>query len=218
MSTRKTTQNYQQVFPNYCKYSPFLTNANSLEEFIRQRIPVMDRWTSFVKLCLQIIIILLYIPQCTNADTILKQTISQVLSNEQWAKVRLLTVSYPENFLKTETSIFSRSLVVEGERMKSLMTRKTTESLGCSFNCVWELDRHNSLGDCPDNEKALYIFQKLVELEKSDAPFKDTYSCFKDLILNFYNEVSDDFFYLSTVEHWILIWESQMLNACALNV
>ena len=126
--------------------------------------------------------LLLYIPQCTNADTILKQTISQVLSNEQWAKVRLLTVSYPENFLKTETSIFSRSLVVEGERMKSLMTRKTTESLGCSFNCVWELDRHNSLGDCPDNEKALYIFQKLVELEKSDAPFKDTVISYIELL------------------------------------
>ena len=113
----------------------------------------MDRWTRFVKPSLQIIIIFC----CTshNAETILKQTISQVLSNEQWAKLRLLTVSYPENFLKTETSISSQSLVVEGERMKSLMTRKTTESLGCSFN--WELDRHNSLGDCPDNEKALYI-------------------------------------------------------------
>ena len=127
--------------------------------------------------------LLLYLPQCTNAETMLKQTISQVLSNEQWAKVRLLTVSYPENFLKTETSIFSpRSLIVEGERMKSLMTRKTTEKLGCSFKCVWELDRHNSLGDCPDNEKALYIFQKLVELEKSDAPFKDTVISYFELL------------------------------------
>ena len=127
--------------------------------------------------------VLLYLPQSTNAETMLKQTISQVLSNEQWAKVRLLTVSYPENFLKTETSTFChRSLIVEGERMKSLMTRKTTESLGCSFNCVWELNRHNSLGDCPDNEKALYIFQKLVELEKSDAPFKDTVISYIELL------------------------------------
>ena len=81
--------------------------------------------------------VLLYLPQCPNAETILKQTISQVLSDQQWAKVRLLTVSYPENFLKTETSTFChRSLIVECERMKSLMTRKTTQSLGCSFNCV----------------------------------------------------------------------------------
>ena len=74
------------------------------------------------------------------------------LSNKQWAKVRLPTVSYPENFLKTETSFLSRSLVVEGERMKSLMTRKTTEGFGCSFNFAWELDRHNSLGDFPDTK------------------------------------------------------------------
>ena len=78
-------------------------------------------------------------------------------------------------FLETETSTFcQRSLIVEGDRMKSLMTRKTTVCLGCNFNCVWELGRHNSLGDYPDNEKALQIFQKLVELEKSEAPFKDT--------------------------------------------
>lgn len=119
--------------------------------------------------------LLLYLPQCTNAETLLKQTISQVLSNVQWAKVRLLTVSYPENFLKTETSVFpNRTLIIEGERIKSMLNRKTTESLGCNFNSVWELDRHNSLGDCTDNEKALYVFRKLLELEKSDAPFKDT--------------------------------------------
>ena len=115
---------------------------------------------------------LLYLPQCTTAETFLKQTISKVLSNLQSAKVRLLilTVSYPENFLRTEMSSFSnRSFVIEGERMKSMLNRKTTESLGCKFNSVWELDRHNSLGYCTDNEKALY-----VELEKSDAPFKDT--------------------------------------------
>ena len=119
--------------------------------------------------------LLLYLPQCTNAETFLKQTISKVLSNLQWANVRLLTVSYPENFLRTEMSSFgNRSFVIEGERMKSMLNRKTTESLGCKFNRFWELDRHNSLGDCTDNEKALYVFRKLVELEKSDAPFKDT--------------------------------------------
>ena len=97
--------------------------------------------------------LLLYLPQCTNAETILKQTISKVLSNLQWAKVRLLTVSYPENFLRTEMSSFgNRSFVIEGEKMKSMLNRKTTGSLGCKFNSVWELDRHNSLGDCTDNE------------------------------------------------------------------
>ena len=58
--------------------------------------------------------------------------------------------------------------------MKILMTRKATESSGCSFNCVWEIDRHNSLGDCAENEKVLCIFQKLVELEKIEAPFDDS--------------------------------------------
>ena len=109
--------------------------------------------------------LLLYLPQCTNAETFLKRTISKVLSN-----------LHPENFLRTEMSSFGnrRFFVKEGEKMKNMLNRKTTESLGCKFNSVWELDRHNSLGDCTDNEKALYVFRKLVELEKSDAPFKDT--------------------------------------------
>ena len=47
---------------------------------------------------------LLFIPACVNAEKILKQTIIQVLSTAQNAHVKLMTVSYPENFLRAEAN------------------------------------------------------------------------------------------------------------------
>ena len=43
---------------------------------------------------------LLIIPDYSKAENLLKQTIIQVLSTVQNAHVRLMTVSYPENFLR----------------------------------------------------------------------------------------------------------------------
>ena len=127
--------------------------------------------------------ILLYLPQCENAEKVLKDSVYQALSSVQNAKVKLLSVSYPENFLKAETSLFpDPSLIVKGEKMQSLLSRKTTESLGCSFSSVWELEKHNSLGERADTEKAWFIFQKLMELESSDAPFKDTIISYIELL------------------------------------
>ena len=62
------------------------------------------------------------------------------------------------------------------------MTQKTTEELGCTFSCVWEYQKHISLGTCNDNEKALYVFQKLLKLEKLQLPFKDTIVSYIDLL------------------------------------
>ena len=119
--------------------------------------------------------ILFYLNQFSGAEKLIKQSVSRTLSNVQNAKVKLLTVSYPENFIKTETSIFhDESLIIRGEKLQKLIKVKTTESLGCKFESTWEIEKVNSLGNCAESEKALYIFQKLLELEKCDAPFKDT--------------------------------------------
>ena len=127
--------------------------------------------------------ILLYIPYFSGAEKLIKQSVSQTLSNVQNAKVKLLTVSYPENFMKTEISMFhDESLIIRGERMQKLIKVKTTETLGCKFVSSWEFEKHNSLGNCPESEKALYVFQKLLQLEKSDAPFKDTIISYIDLL------------------------------------
>ena len=64
--------------------------------------------------------------------------------------------------------------------MQKLIQAKTSVSLSCSFVSLWELEKNNSLGNCADSEKALYVFQKLLELEKSDAPFKDTFISYID--------------------------------------
>ena len=62
------------------------------------------------------------------------------------------------------------------------MSQKTTEDLEGTINCVWVYQKHNSLGACNDNEQALYVFQLLLGLEKSEAPFKDTIVSHIDLL------------------------------------
>ena len=118
---------------------------------------------------------LLFIPACVDAEKFLKQTIMQVLSTAQNAHVKLMTVSYPENFLRAETNKLNTSAIsVRGEKMQSLLKKKTTDGIGCNFKCTWEYEKQNPLGTSGDTEKALFLFQRLVELENSDAPFKDT--------------------------------------------
>ena len=68
--------------------------------------------------------------------------------------------------------------------MQSLMNKKTTEGLGCNFTCAWVYEKHNPLGTSVDTEKAFFLFQRLVELEKSDAPFKDSILSYIDLLQN----------------------------------
>ena len=66
---------------------------------------------------------LIYLLDCAEAETFLKQTILQVLSTTNNAHVKLMTVSYsyPVNFLKAETNNLSAAcaISVRGEKMKS---------------------------------------------------------------------------------------------------
>ena len=89
----------------------------------------------------------------------------------------------PREFYKVRSSCFDKKFLLhERGKMRSLRSQKTTEDLGCTFNCVWEYQKHNSLGACNDNEKALYVFQRLLEFEKSEAPFKDNIVSYIDLL------------------------------------
>ena len=126
---------------------------------------------------------LLFIPDYSKAENLPKQTIIQVSSAAENAQVKLMTVSYPENFLRAETNkSITSTISVRREKMQSLMNKKTTEGLGCNFTCVLECEKHNPLGTSVDTEKALFLFQRLVELEKSDAPFKDSKLSYIDLL------------------------------------
>ena len=104
-------------------------------------------------------------------------------NQESYEKLRFECSTNPENFIKTETSIFhDESLVIRGERLQKLIKVKTTETLGCKFVSSWEIEKVNSLGNCAESEKPVYIFQKFLELEKSDAPFKDTIISYINLL------------------------------------
>ena len=141
---------------------------------IKKTMLTLGTWTEFAKHCPQIIIKLCYIFQLVSTRKNLKQTTMQVLSTAQNAHVKL-TVSYPENFLRADTNKLNTSAIsVRGEKMQSLLKKKTTDGIGCNFKCTWEYEKQNMSGTSGDTEKALFLFQRLVELEKSDAPFKDT--------------------------------------------
>ena len=49
--------------------------------------------------------VLLYIPNSTNIQDVLKQTVTQVLSTAQNAYAKIFTVSYSENFIKSEAAV-----------------------------------------------------------------------------------------------------------------
>ena len=93
-----------------------------------------------------------------------------------------MTVSYPENFLRAEPNKNTSAISVRGEKLQSLLKKKTTDGIGCNFKCTWEYEKQNPLGTSGDTEKALFLFQRLVEIEKSDAPFKDTVISFIELL------------------------------------
>ena len=101
---------------------------------------------------------LLFFPACVDAEKFLKQTIMQVLSTAQNAHVKLMTVSYPESFLRAETNKLNTSAIsVSGGKMQSLLKKKTTDGIGCNFKCTWEYEQQNPLGTSGDTGKALFL-------------------------------------------------------------
>ena len=64
------------------------------------------------------------------------------------------------------------------------MNAKSTASLGCDFNLSWEFHRtsYTDFDEEIDAEKVTYLSKKLVELQNSDGPFKDSVIDFIDLL------------------------------------
>ena len=66
--------------------------------------------------------------------------------------------------------------------MQSLLKKKKTDGIGCNFKCTWEYEKQIPMGTSGDTEKAFFFFQRVVEIEKSDTPFKDTVISFVELL------------------------------------
>ena len=147
---------------------------------------------------------LLYFPGCAEGENFLKQIILQVLSTTNNAHVKLMIVSYPEKFLRAQTNnkAAANSISVRGEKMKSVLTQKTTEGLGCKCRGVWEYEKHSSLGASVGSEKALYFFNVCLSLKVQMHLSKRAY-CYT--LISFKKDLGD-LTKLSTTGHWILIW------------
>ena len=65
-----------------------------------------------------------------------------------------------------------------------MMNATTTRSLVCDSNLTWQFHRtsYTEFDDEVDVEKLSYLSKKLVELQRCDAPFKDSVIDFIDLL------------------------------------
>ena len=54
---------------------------------------------------------LLTFPVCVNAENLIKQTIVQVRETQQYVSIKLMTVSYPENFLRAGRNYLNTSAI-----------------------------------------------------------------------------------------------------------
>ena len=126
---------------------------------------------------------LLFLPDCAEAGTFLKQTIFQVLSTTNNAHVKLMTVSYPEDFLSRNKQQISRQFHFSKRREdeiphESENHRRTWLQIQ---KCVG-VRKTQFLGRIRWVRESIVFFQRLLELESSDAPFKDSILSYIDLL------------------------------------
>ena len=118
-----------------------------------------------------------------------KETIGDVLTEKDKifkiknCVAKLYAVTYPEICFETEVTLSTNNLFIHGEKIKEMMNA-TTNGLQCQFNPIWEFHctSYTEFDDDVDLEKLSYLSKKLMELQRSDAPFKDSVIDFIDLL------------------------------------
>ena len=122
------------------------------------------------------------------AENFSKETIGDILTEkDKILKIKncvakLYAITYPENCFKTEVTLSTNKLFIHGEKIKEMMIATTTNGLECKFNLTWEFHRtsYTEFDDDVDLKKLSYLSKKLVELPRSDAPFRDSVIDFID--------------------------------------
>ena len=116
----------------------------------------------------------------TNMLAVLKQTVSQLLSNIEKTRVKSLVASFLENFHKADAK--SLTVFVREEKVQFLINQKTSEVLSWQFITIWEFRWYNPLTICNAKNKVSYDLQRLLDLENSVALFKDTIFAYVDVL------------------------------------
>ena len=140
----------------------------------------------------------LYLKSFVGAEAFIKETISNHIicppkgSKIKNSLVRLMRVSYPENCLQSEARLGGNRLLIQGDKLNSLMKSKPTPELGCNLNVVWEFQRscYTEFDESEDIEKLSYLSRRLAQLEKSKAVFKDSVLDFIELLLRGFGTIN----------------------------
>ena len=66
--------------------------------------------------------------------------------------------------------------------MQSLTKKNKTDGPGSNFKYTWEYEKHNPFGTSGHTEKALFLSQRLVELQKSNSPVQRQVISFIELL------------------------------------
>ena len=125
---------------------------------------------------------LLHLKSFVGAEKFIKETIGDILTEKDKifkiknSVAKLYAITYPEICFKTEVTLSTNNLFIHGEKIKEMMNATTTNGLECKFNLTWEFHRtsYTEFDDDVDLEKLSSLSRKLVELQRSDAPFKDS--------------------------------------------
>ena len=193
VSKQKCQDHSEIIFPkSLCSLLKQLLRATSCEYTVRKHIVGKIGGTEDV--CSQLqndhYHILLHLKSFVGAEKFIKETIGDIFTGkDKIFKVkncvaRLYAITYPEICFKNEVTLSTNNLFIHGEKIKEMMNATTTNGLECNFNLTWEFHRtsYTEFDDDVDMEKLSYLSKKLVELQRSDAPFKDSVIDFIDLL------------------------------------
>ena len=178
--------------PTFCSFLPSLLERTHCEYSIRCHSPkhsaeTEDFCTNFIGDHLHV---LLHMKSFVGAEKFIKDTLGQNITGLKNSKkvrnsyVKLFKISYPENCSKNEANWGGNRLFIHGGKLKSMLNANSTKDLGCTYDLVWELQRacYTEFDENEDCEKLSYICQKLAQLQKSNAVFKDCLIDFIDLL------------------------------------
>ena len=132
--------------------------------------------------------LLFYIKTFVGAESYFKKALAMTLEKKNGLKdcnVRLYSVTYPELCLKMEMKNSSSSLRIYGDRLGMISTSQVTFDLGCQYKVIWEFQQesYSPFKGMDDTDRVAHLCNKLLQLQKSDAVFKDSVVDYIDILM-----------------------------------
>ena len=139
--------------------------------------------------------LLFYIKTFVGAETYFKKALAMTLEKNglKDCSFRLCSVTYLELCLQMEIANSSSTLRISSDRMSMISTTQVTFDLGCQYKVFRELQRENysPFKVMDDTERFAHLCNKLLQLQKSDAIFKESIVVDTDILMRGFGTIED---------------------------